>query len=394
MLLNFNIAGLVPMDYDNVFMKEAISLARKTMGKTSPNPMVGAVLVKNGKIIGKGFHERYGDKHAEIFAIDNATESVKGATLYCNLEPCCHESVQKHNPPCVQRIIKEKIKKVVIATIDPNPYVSGRGIELLRKAGVIVDIGINKKEAILLNETYFKSVQRKEPFIHIKIAQSLDGRIATKTGESKWITNRYARLVVQRMRKLYDGILVGCNTVKTDNPRLTIREKFAEQPFRIILDSDLCLSENINVVSYLNKNRSIVVTSDNQCSEKIKRIEDKGFRVIKVSKECNGLLNLNEVITKLFDLGINSILVEGGSKIFTQFISRMLFDKISIFVAPIIIGEGKNSINDLNILRISKVIRFKNSSFETIGDNLLFSGYRDLRYTFGKLAEDLICLQG
>jgi len=382
------------MNNDTVFMKEAISLAKKALGKTSPNPMVGAVLVKNGKIIGRGFHERYGDKHAEIHAIENATKSVAGATLYCNLEPCCHESIEKHNLPCVQRIIKVKIKKVVIASIDPNPHVSGKGIELLRKSGIKVEVGICKKEAILLNETYFKSIQKREPFIHIKIAQSLDGRIATKAGDSKWITNGRARLLVQRMRKLYDGILVGCNTVKTDNPRLTIRDSDTKQPFRIILDGDLCIPENTNVVSDWNKNRSIIVTSKKQCSEKIKRMKDKGIKVIEVSKEDDGLLNLNELMKKLFDLGINSILIEGGSRVFTKFISKMLFDKISVFIAPIIIGEGINAINDLNTLKISDVLRLENPSIEIIEDNLLFSGYRDLKYTFGKLAEDLRCLQG
>ena len=382
------------MNNDTVFMKETISLAKKALGKTSPNPMVGAVLVKNGKIIGRGFHERYGDKHAEIHAIENATKFVAGATLYCNLEPCCHESIEKHNSPCVQRIIKVKIKKVLIASIDPNPHVSGKGIELLRKSGIKVEVGICKKEAILLNETYFKSIQKKEPFIHIKIAQSLDGRIATKAGDSKWITNGRARLLVQRMRKLYDGILVGCNTVKTDNPRLTIRDSDTKQPFRIILDADLCIPENTNVVSDWNKNRSIIVTSKKQCSEKIKRMKDKGIRVIEVSKEDDGLLNLNELMKKLFDLGINSILVEGGSRVFTQFISKMLFDKISVFIAPIIIGEGINAINDLNTLKISDVLKLENPSIEIIEDNLLFSGYRDLKYIFGKLAKDLRCLQG
>ena len=377
------------MKEDTYFMDQTLSLAQKARGYTSPNPMVGAVLVKNGRIIGKGYHLKYGGKHAEIIAIEESSVPVKGATLYCNMEPCSHTTPEKHNPPCVQRIIKEGIKRVVLATIDPNPHVSGRGIDLLRSAGIEVKIGVRGREATFLNEVYFKYIQRKEPFVELKIAQSLDGRIATKTGESKWITDEEARRIVRRMRAQYDAVLIGRNTVHIDDPSLTVRYGGGKQPFRIVLDRSLSIPESVQVVTDRFRDKTIIITSPSHNQVKRTKLEKRGVKVIEVQEDSNGFLHLKEIMIKLLDFNITSILVEGGSTLFTQFIVQRLFDKVSIFIAPLIIGRGIDAIGELNILKVSHSLYLDKVRVMSIGDQVLVQGYRDVKYTFGKLSGGL-----
>jgi diaminohydroxyphosphoribosylaminopyrimidine deaminase/5-amino-6-(5-phosphoribosylamino)uracil reductase len=356
------------------FMKRAIELARLGAGKTSPNPLVGAVIIKNGRIIGEGYHVCAGQKHAEVAAIDNATESVKGATLYCNLEPCCHLTPSKRTPPCTSRIISEGIKKVVIANYDPNPCVSGKGIETLIAAGIDVEVGILHDEAMMMNQPFFKFIQTGLAYIHLKIAQTLDGRIATYSGDSRWITDENARRLVHQWRANVDAVLVGVNTVIMDNPRLTVRLAEGKQPSRLILDTHLRTPLNAHIVSDQYRQQSHIFTaSDNQC--KIDVFMEKGVQIHRVPTADDGKLSLPETLKMLGKLNISNVLVEGGAAIFTSFIRQTLFDKISVFIAPIIMGEGRSSVLDLGTTSVKEAKRLKNVQFSTLNEQVLIEGY-------------------
>jgi len=367
-------------------MQEALQLAAIPGGLTAPNPMVGAVLVKNGKVIGAGYHPKCGEKHAEVIAIENASVPIEGATLYCNLEPCCHNTPAKKTPPCTKRIIQEKIKRVVISTIDPNPLVNGKGVEILQNAGIEVVTGVLAREAAFLNEIYFKFIQTQIPFVHLKIAQTLDGRIATQQFDSRWITDETAREHVHRMRHKYSAVLVGLNTVITDNPKLTARLGLETQPYRIVLDEKLEIPIDSNILKDEFANRTILFTTPNYDNGIKEQLTQKGIRVNVVNGNGTGMVNLRDTLQMLGEMGITSILVEGGSKIFTHFIKESLFDKISVFIAPIIIGKGIEAIGDLKIEKISNALRLQQMEFKKINHQLLVEGYRDLSATFGNLS--------
>jgi len=371
------------------YMQEALRLAAIPEGLTAPNPMVGAVLIKNGEIIGKGYHPRCGEKHAEVIAIETATESVEGATLYCNLEPCCHKIPDKKTPPCTDRIIREKIKRVVISTIDPNPHVNGKGLEILKKAGIEIILGVCASEAVILNEVYFKFIQSEIPFIHLKIAQTLDGRIATCSFDSRWITDEQARDQVHRMRHKYRSILVGLNTIKTDNPRLTARLGMENQPYRIILDERLEIPLESNILNDELPDKTMLFTTPKHNADVKGRLINDGIQIHVVNGNGTGMVNVCEVVAKLGQMGITSILVEGGSKIFTRFVKESLFDKISIFIAPMILGKGIDAIADLGVNRISEALRLERVTFKPINNQLLVEGYRNLSSTFGKLTGEI-----
>jgi len=377
---------------DIKYMKKALRLAELGRGHTSPNPMVGCVIVKDGKIIGHGYHRCYGEKHAEAAAIDNARESVEGATLYCNLEPCCHTIPGKKTPPCAQRIIKEKIGRVVIATKDPNPYVNGKGIEVLRKHGIQVETGILSEEAALLNERYFKYIQTRMPFVHLKIAQSLDGRIATSNGNSRWITNQTARKIVHQMRATYDAVLVGANTVVKDNPSLTVREVEGRNPYRVVLDDKLIIPDDAMLISDEWRDRTIIFTALEQDHPRVMELQTREIQVITTQKNESGHLDLQPVLKRLAELNIASVLVEGGAEVFTSFIKNKIFDKISLFIAPIIIGSGVDSVGNLGIRSLSEALRLEKVRIKTIDDQVLIEGYRDFQALFKNRGEDKKCL--
>jgi diaminohydroxyphosphoribosylaminopyrimidine deaminase/5-amino-6-(5-phosphoribosylamino)uracil reductase len=373
-------------------MERALKLAQKGRGYTSPNPMVGAVIVKNGRIIGEGYHPQFGQKHAEAMAIENAVEAVEGAEMYCTLEPCTHTIPGKKTPPCAQRLIDEKIGKVYISTLDPNPYVNGYGVNALREAGIEVETGYLAEPAAKLNEAYVKYIQRGIPFVHLKIAMSLDGRIATASGDSKWISDEAARRRVHQLRHQYDAVLVGANTVRIDNPRLTVRLIAGRQPYRVILSGSLDISLQRHILQDAFRDRTIIFTTASQNGEKRKMIEQPGVKVIEVPEKSRGRIDLEKVLTHLGKMGISSILVEGGRGVFTEFIARQLFDKISFFIAPVIIGEGIAAIGNLGISQISAALRLQHSEVEIINEQFLIRGYRNIQETFGSLRESLTCL--
>lgn len=348
------------------YIKRTFELAKKGAGYVSPNPMVGAVIVKNNNIIGEGFHDKFGEAHAEVRAIENASESVKGATLYCNLEPCCH--LDKKTPPCAQRIINEGIKKVVICNLDLNPLVNGKGVRLLKKSGIDVETGVLKKEGEQFNRFFFKYIKNKIPFVTVKIAQTLDGKISESKGKQSWITGKESIKLVHKWRSEYDSVLIGAGTALIDNPELTVRHTQGRNPIRIIVDGKLKVSPDLNVFNNKNPEKTIIITTPSADIKKIKTFKSKALHIL-IFKTENERINLNDVLSEIGKIGIASVLIEGGSQIFSQFISEKLFDELKIFISP------KFFVNGLPVLNSStgNYLNFHLSSSEKISDDLLIT---------------------
>ncbi len=356
---------------DNYYMGMAVRLARKGIGETSPNPMVGAVIVKNGEVVGRGYHKKSGDHHAEINAINNAKCNIRGSTIYITLEPCSHYG---KTPPCVDSLIKNAPGRVVIGTLDPNPVVNGKGVKLLRSKGIKVEVGILDDECRQLNEYFFKFVKTGMPFITVKYAQTLDGRIATKTGDSQWISSEASRKYVHILRRINDCIMVGVGTVVADNPQLTVRHVKGRNPLRVIVDSKLRLPIKSSVLTDLQSNKTIIATTSKAPTRKITAVKKQGAEVLVVKKERNGRVSLNDLLKELGKRDIMSVLVEGGSEIITFLLKADLVDKMIIPISPKIIGAGLEAIGDLNITQIKNAIQF--SSIKTLksGDDMIFEG--------------------
>jgi len=355
---------------DESYIKLALEIAKKGRGNVSPNPLVGCIIVKNNRMIGAGYHEKYGENHAEINALNNCKKSVEGSTLYVNLEPCSHHG---NTPPCVDKIIENKIKRVVIGTLDINPLVNGKGVKKLKHAGIEVKVGVNEKECLELNKFFFKYITKKIPYVSLKIAQTIDGRIADKYGNSKWITCIKSRYYVHNLRTYYDAVLIGSNTVKKDNPKLTVRLTKGRNPKKIILNSKLDLSLNLKLFTE-NPGKNLIVISSTESigkKRKLKNLQKLGVRVIFVKKDSDGGLCLKRVLNELGKLNIISVLVEGGSKIFSSFIRENLFDDIKLFVNPKIIGNGLSSINNVGRSKIEKALKLKIANVEKVGDDVL-----------------------
>ena len=379
------------LNRDVLYMKRALQLATEGAGFTSPNPMVGAVIVKDDRIIGEGYHPRFGDKHAEVMAIENATESVEGATLYCNLEPCCNTIVGKKTPACSLRLIQENIRRVVIATLDPNPFMQGHGVERLRQAGIEVTTGVLAEEATRLNESYFKFIQTGEPFVHLKIAQTLDGRIATRSGDSQWITDENARRLVHRWRATHDAVLIGIGTVLKDNPRLTVRHVEGRQPWRVVLDTHLRIPLDAHLVQDDWRDRTIIFHSKTADAFKQQTLKKRGVRLLTAPTTDHGL-SLSAILQQLKTFNIAAILVEGGQQVFTRWIAEQRFDKLSVFIAPRLMGEGIAAIGDLRTETIADTLPLQCVQWQAIGHQMLVEGYRDVHHVFGILTEHLSCL--
>jgi diaminohydroxyphosphoribosylaminopyrimidine deaminase/5-amino-6-(5-phosphoribosylamino)uracil reductase len=289
-------------------------------------------------VIGKGWHKKIGEEHAEVNAIKNAKDKVSGSTLYCNLEPCCHTN--KRTPPCVPFIIKNKIKKVVISNLDPNPEVNGKGIQQLKDAGVDVVTGILENEGMELNKFYFKFVKEKLPYITLKIAQTIDGRISLSNTEQTWLTGKESIKLVHKLRSEYDAVLVGAGTIKTDNPLLTVREVKGRNPKRIIIDGKLSIPANSNVIKNARIIETIIFTSTASNKKMIEVMSGKGANIVQLKPNKNKRLNFEDVLRELAQKKISSVLVEGGSEIFNQFIVKELFDELIILQSPKILGKG------------------------------------------------------
>lgn len=352
-------------------MTRAISLAKQGEGKTHPNPLVGAVLEKDGKIIGEGFHREYGNLHAEREALLDCKargNSAKGATLFVTLEPCCHFGKQ---PPCTQAIIESGIKKVVVASKDPNPLVAGKGIDELRAHKIEVVEGVLKNESNSLNEIFFHYITKKTPFVALKYAMTADGKIATKTGASKWITNECARKFVHELRNKFSSILVGNETVVRDNPRLTCRIENGKNPVRIVCDTHGKFPLDCELAKTANEVRTIVACAE-IADEKKRALETLGVERMFVSKDENGKINLNEVLQKLAAEKIDSVLVEGGAAINFSFLEQKLAQKIYCFVGGKIFGgKAKSAVEGCGIENVSDAFCLRLQGTKNFGDDIL-----------------------
>ena len=354
------------------FMRLALGLARKAKGETAPNPMVGALVVKGGRIVGRGYHKKAGFAHAEVAALEEAQDKSMGATLYVTLEPCAHFG---RTGPCVDKIIESGIKKVVIGMVDPNPLNNGKGIRILRQHKIKVEVGFLEDKLLNLNEAFIKYITRKTPFVTVKVAQSLDGKIATKSGDSKWITSDISRSLAHRIRKDYDAVVVGVNTLLRDNPRLDAWFS-KRQPAKVIIDSQLSVPKDANIFS--GKGEVIIITlpiSPGQETENRKILEPKA-RILEV-KEKAGQIDLKSALKKLTQIGITNILVEGGGTLIGSLFDEGLVDKILFFISPKIIG-GKDAISSVmgrGITRIDRVIKLRNIKFRRLGEDFLVEAY-------------------
>lgn len=355
------------MDEDIKFLKETLKLAKKGLSWTNPNPMVGALIVKGGHVIGEGYHQRTGLPHAEIEMLKNCRQNPKGSTLYVNLEPCSHFG---KTPPCTDAIIKSGIKRVVFCTLDPNPKVNSKSLKLLRKASVETSYGILEDKARILNETFFTFHEKKRPFVAIKFAASLDGKMATQSGDSKWITNEKARKYARGLRSEYQAVLVGINTVLTDDPHLGTRTKGKKDPIRIILDPLFQIPVNSQV---LRDHNVILVTTTKADRKKKKQLENRRFTVLVFNNER---ISIAKLLSALREKEIISLLVEGGGETLGRFVDEGLIDKVYAFHAPILIGGKKSvSIGGKGAESIKKTIHLANVSYKKFGDNLLTIGY-------------------
>ena len=359
---------------DIEIMKLALSLAVRGKYKTAPNPMVGAVIVKNNKIISKGYHHKAGGDHAEIDAFKKAKTSLRNSTLFVTLEPCCHTG---RTGPCTEAIIKAGIKKVLIAARDADPRVKGKGIKILKKAGIIVKVGLLRKESIKLNEAYFHYNIFHRPFVILKEAQSIDGRIATVKGDSKWISSPESLKMVHGLRAEADAVLVGMGTVQKDNPSLTVRHMKGNNPYRIVLTQSMKFPRNCNLIKHNQDFKTIVASSTDQIEKYSNKNRNANLIYWNISKLRNGSLNLDDLLKKAGEFGIRNLLIEGGSEVATTFLKAKLVDKYIAVLSPKIIGFGTNSFNDLNIRKISDSITFNESEFLPNGSDCLFIGYPD-----------------
>lgn len=323
-------------DYE--YIQRCFELARNGRGMVSPNPLVGAVIVKDDEVISEGFHKKYGADHGEADAIFSTDRDLTGATLYCNLEPCCH--TDKQTPPCVPLIIKSGIKRVVFSNLDPNPAVNGNGVLKLTAAGIEVISGVFADYGEKLNRFYFKTVRKKIPYITVKIAQSKDGMINSPGSQRTKITSENADIFVHHQRSIFDAVLVGANTINVDNPRLTVRKVDGRNPIRVIIDGALTSRINSNVFNDEWKNLTWIFTSKRADDDKKKKLRDKDVRIIEMFPDSTGRLDMCVVMRLLYSKNIGSVFVEGGADIFSQFIRKDLIDEMIILESPAIFGKG------------------------------------------------------
>ncbi len=361
------------MKSDQYYMKLALELAETAKGMTNPNPLVGAIIVKNGMIVGSGLHRKAGEPHAEVHAFRMAGDHAIDATLYVTLEPCSHFG---KTPPCAELVKSSGVKRVVIAMRDPNPLVAGKGINILESAGIEVIVGVLEQEARLLNERFIHNMVNNRPFVISKVAMTLDGKIATYNGHSKWITGSDARQSVHRLRNEVDAIMVGIGTVLADNPQLTTRlPEGGKNPIRVILDSQLRIPLDANITD-TTEAATWIVTSELADQNKMNLLQEKGVQFIIVSYTESGL-DLPETLKRLFQKGITDVLLEGGSELNGAFIKTELVDKYLVYVAPKILG-GRHSLTPFSgddRETMDEAVNIEFHSIEHFGQDICITAY-------------------
>lgn len=353
------------------FMRIALEEATKGLGRTSPNPAVGAVLVKGGRIIARGYTQPAGQSHAEVMALKAAGPRARGADLYTTLEPCNHYG---RTPPCTLAIMDAGVRRVISASSDPNPMVNGKGISRLRRAGVEVLTGVLKEEADRLNRPFFKAIHTRMPYVTLKAAVTLDGKLATATGDSRWVTGEAARAWVHRLRDRVDVILVGANTVRRDDPQLTTRLPGGggKDPVRVVVDSHLSLRPSATIFTQRSRARTVVATLEDPTGRKARRLTGQGVLVWQV-REKRGRVDLKALLARIAQEGFNHVLVEGGAEMYGSFLRERLADELALFLAPKLIGsQGLSWSGDLGAMKLmSQALQLKDVSFEQIGEDLL-----------------------
>lgn len=363
------------LSYDEKYMRLAMQLAGNAIGRTSPNPLVGAVIVKDNRVVGCGWHRKAGTPHAEVHALNQAGELAQGADVYVTLEPCAHYG---KTPPCAKALVEAKVKNVYGGLLDVNPKVAGKGFKILEDAGIHVEYGFLQDELRKQNEVFFKWIEHKKPFVVLKAAMTLDGKIATATGQSKWITNETSRAYGYKLRDIYDGIMVGINTVIEDNPMLTSRVDGGKNPIRIVVDSSLKIDINANVVQDKSA-KTIIATTDKADKDKILKLQAQDVDVIVVDKDKNDKVDIEKLLDILGQQNICSILVEGGATLSGSFVAKKLVDKVYFFIAPKIVGgkEAKTPVAGTGILNLQEALALKDIQIEKLEEDILIIGRVD-----------------
>lgn len=358
---------------DEKYMQLALELARKGKGWAAPNPLVGAIIVKDDRIIGQGFHEYYGGAHAEVNAVASARENVEGSTIYINLEPCAHVG---KTPPCSKLLVEKKFKKAVISMLDPNPLVAGQGVKKLEEAGIEVVTGVLEKESRELNEIFLSYITSKRPFVVMKTAMSLDGKIATASGESQWISGEESRKQVHRLRHELSGIMVGVGTILADNPSLTARLPQSRQPLRIVADSRLRIPLDAKVLQDQDQAQTLIATTPCADAKKIAQLTARGIKVL-ITESLDGRVDLKDLMEKLGQKEIDSILLEGGAALNFSALQAGIVNKVQAYLAPIIIGgkEAKSPVEGPGIGHLSEAFQIQEMSVQSVGKDVFIEGY-------------------
>ena len=368
------------VEQDVHFMNQALRLAARGRGTVRPNPMVGAVVVANGSVVGSGYHKRAGGPHAEIVALRQARARSRDATLYTTLEPCCH--TDKRTPPCVPEILQAGIRRVVVAMRDPNPQVAGRGIRQLRRAGVAVDVGCLGHEAATLNEVYLHWIQTGRPFVVLKAAMTLDGKIATAIGESQWITGTKARAHVHQLRSQFDVIAVGAETVLKDDPQLTVRVSVGKrsspgirQPVRLVFDSRLRIPFGARVLQGIEQAPTFIATTNMAGHRKVERLRKMGVQVLVLPRKGTRV-SLGKCLQALGNMGVTSMLVEGGGELNAGFLREGLVNRVHLYVAPALLGgqKTKGLLGGRSPRRLAETVPVSNLSIQSLGEDVFITG--------------------
>ena len=352
-------------------MKRTLKLACRGRGLVSPNPLVGAVLVKEGGIVAEGYHHRYGDRHAEVEAIAAAQQDIRGSSLYVNLEPCSHQGKQ---PPCVSAIVESGISRVVVGTRDPNPRVNGNGIKYLRQHGIAVDVGVLEGACRELNAGFEKFIRTGLPLFTLKIAQTLDGRICGADGNSRWISSEGSRKYAHRMRAGNDAILVGVGTVLSDDPQLNVRKARGRDPYRVVLDSRLRTPLNSTMLNDSLTEKTFVATTGAADETRVRKVIDKGVTVWSLPDDHEGRVDMSALGRKLASSGMTSVLVEGGCQVFSSFLKSRLADRLEVFIAPKLLGSGLSALSDFGVSGLDESVRLRGFKAQRVGEDVLLKG--------------------
>jgi len=354
------------------YLRMACRLALKAAGRTSPNPMVGAVLVRGGEIVGAGYHHFAGGPHAEINALKQAGAKAKGATLYITLEPCSH---QGRTPPCTRAVIAAGVREVVAGMTDPNPLVTGRGFQQLRRAGIKVRSGVCQEECAALIEAFGKFITKKIPFVTLKLAATLDGKIATASGDSRWISGVQSRRLVHQWRNQSDAVLVGIGTVRADDPLLTCRIRNGRNPYRVVLDSQLRIALTAQLLRLPDAAKTIIATSKNAPANKVRALEKLGV-VVWCLPEHNGQVVWLPLLRKLASIGAVTLLIEGGAAVAASALKSKVVDKLELFYAPKFVGgDGRAMIASLGIAKMAGALTLQRVKLRRSGEDILLSAY-------------------